>query len=192
LNLFLFHETAFADPGQIGIVRRTFEETYRNELFIIKVTSDDLTLSEAVDTYFFNSQLVSTAEGSMVLVSPWECSVHEKAKALIQRIIEQPNPIKDVVYVNIRQSMKNGGGPACLRLRIVLTQLEKNLSMPNFYFTNELYEKLTIWAERNYREELAPEDLSDPRLLQESRTALDELTQILDLGSIYDFQQNSD
>ena len=37
-------------------------------------------------------------------------------------------------------------------------------------------------------EELSQEDLGDPMLLDEVRKALDELTGILGLGSIYDFQ----
>jgi len=55
--------------------------------------------------------------------------------------------------------------------------------------TAELHDQLKAWIEKHYREELRADDLRDPRLLDESRTALDELTQLLKLGSIYDFQQ---
>jgi succinylarginine dihydrolase len=56
-------------------------------------------------------------------------------------------------------------------------------------FTETLYAKLTDWVRRRYRNTLTLMDLPDPQLLIDSRTALDELTQILQLGSIYDFQK---
>ena len=55
--------------------------------------------------------------------------------------------------------------------------------------TDALYAKLTAWVERHYRDRLSQDDLADPKLLDEVRTALDELTGLLGLGSIYDFQR---
>jgi len=43
--------------------------------------------------------------------------------------------------------------------------------------------------QKYYRDRLVPGDLADPQLLEESRRALDELTKILGLGSIYPFQR---
>jgi len=86
--------------------------------------------------------------------------------------------------------MNNGGGPACLRLRVVLTEQERSLANPSvFFLTDELYGSLKEWIERHYRDRLVPGDLADPELLDESRRALDELTRLLDLGSIYPFQR---
>ncbi len=42
---------------------------------------------------------------------------------------------------------------------------------------------------RRYRDRLAESDLADPKLIGESRTALDELTRILQLGNVYPFQR---
>ena len=111
-------------------------------------------------------------------------------KALLESVIaDSTNPIGAVHYVNIRQSMKNGGGPACLRLRVVLTDKERNSSHQGVYLTQNLCRDLRIWACRHYRDRLLPKDLSDPHLIDENRTALDELTEILGLGAIYDFQK---
>ena len=85
--------------------------------------------------------------------------------------------------------MRNGGGPACLRLRVVLTERELSSMHQGVLFTPVLYEKLKEWIQRHYREELRPQDLRDPQLMNETRTALDKLTTILRLGSIYDFQR---
>jgi succinylarginine dihydrolase len=86
--------------------------------------------------------------------------------------------------------MRNGGGPACLRLRVVLTEEELEAANPAQRFTPGLHATLANWVERRYRDSLSPADLADPQLLTESREALDELTQILDLGGdFYPFQR---
>ena len=51
-----------------------------------------------------------------------------------------------------------------------------------------LFKTLNQWVDQHYRDELTQDDLADPDLLIESRTALDELTRILGLGSVYYFQ----
>jgi succinylarginine dihydrolase len=101
----------------------------------------------------------------------------------------QDNPVKEIHYLDVRQSMQNGGGPACLRQRIWLNEEEKNAIRSNVFFTPELNQTLEQWIVRHYRDRLSPQDLGDPKLANESMTALDELTGILGLGSVYDFQQ---
>ncbi|MFY8210117.1 MAG: N-succinylarginine dihydrolase, partial [Caulobacter sp.] len=101
-------------------------------------------------------------------------------------------PIGRVEYVDVRQSMRNGGGPACLRLRVVLTQAELAATNPAQRFTADLQDTLADWITRRYRDRLSPADLADPRLLTESREALDELTRILGLGDdFYPFQRTA-
>ena len=85
--------------------------------------------------------------------------------------------------------MRNGGGPACLRLRVPLRAADMDGVNPAAILDAAKLAELRAWVGRRYREELAPSDLADPLLLRESREALDELTRILDLGAIYDFQR---
>jgi succinylarginine dihydrolase len=85
--------------------------------------------------------------------------------------------------------MQNGGGPACLRLRVVLTQQQQQALNTHTIMNDDLYVKLTSWVTKHYRDQLSVADLADPTLLDESRTALDALTQIMHLGSVYPFQQ---
>jgi succinylarginine dihydrolase len=94
-----------------------------------------------------------------------------------------------VIYQEVRESMQNGGGPACLRLRVVLNKTEYEAMHKGVELTETLYQKLTAWVEKHYRDRLLPEDLADPQLLEEGRRALDELTRLLQLGPIYPFQQ---
>jgi succinylarginine dihydrolase len=86
--------------------------------------------------------------------------------------------------------MQNGGGPACLRLRVALKDNELAAVNPGVILTPSLYDTLTAWVEKHYRDRLSESDLADPQLLTECRTALDELTQILKLGAVYPFQLN--
>jgi succinylarginine dihydrolase len=85
--------------------------------------------------------------------------------------------------------MQNGGGPACLRTRVVLNQEEQDAIPPQLFFSGELFDELTYWVKHYYRDSLSLSDFRDPELLTEIQAALDKLTQILRLGSIYSFQK---
>ena len=85
--------------------------------------------------------------------------------------------------------MMNGGGPACLRLKVILNEEEQNNLNQKFLMNNKKLDSIKLLIEREYRDVLYPEDLKDPSLLDESRRVLDELTQIFGIGSIYAFQK---
>lgn len=190
-NLFLYHESAFVHAGAViqEIARKVKETSHVNMIFI-PVSEDQLSLHDAVTSYFFNSQIVTLPDNTMRLIAPSECQEMESVHRLINDIIfDIHNPISGVTYFNLHESMRNGGGPACLRLRIVLSDKEIASTNPNVFLNDALYNKLVQWVERHYRDRLVPSELADISLLNECRTALDELTQILKLGSIYDFQR---
>ena len=98
-------------------------------------------------------------------------------------------PIDHIEYIDVRQSMRNGGGPACLRLRVVLNENELAAVNVGSIMTDDLHVRLNEWIDQHYRDQLFPADLADPKLLEEGRTALDELSGLLGLGSVYDFQR---
>jgi len=190
-NVFIYHEQAFFDADRvINELKERFLQTSKQELCTIKVSAHEVTIAEAVHTYLFNSQLVSLDNGQMVLIAPKESEDNRVVKKSIDHIISgKQNPINEVCFFDMKQSMKNGGGPACLRLRFVLTEDEINHMNPQVLLTDELYKKLIDWVEDHYRDQLSPEDLADPKLLEENRVALDEISQILQLGSVYEFQK---
>jgi len=107
----------------------------------------------------------------------------------LQGLTSSGGLIREVKVFDLKQSMQNGGGPACLRLRVVLNEAERAAVTRGVWIDDTLFGRLDTWIEKHYRDRLAPSDLADPKLLVESRTALDELTQILGLGSLYDFQR---
>jgi len=138
-------------------------------------------LADAVASYLFNSQIVTRPDGGMTLVCPIECQEIESAYKCTKRILEEDNPIDEVIFVDLRQSMNNGGGPACLRLRVVLDDEQAKAIHQGVVFTDELYDSLTKWVETHYRDSLAPDDLRDPKLIDEAYSAFEDLARILNL-----------
>ncbi|HTS21996.1 MAG TPA: N-succinylarginine dihydrolase [Casimicrobiaceae bacterium] len=179
------HERAFVDQAR---VLDTLAARIGPAFTPIVVTDREVTLERAVATYLFNSQLLSRAEGGLLLVAPAECSEDAAVGALLARLTSGDGPIREVLTFDLRQSMHNGGGPACLRLRVVLTDEERAAIGVRVWLDDALHDELVAWVGRNYRDRLAPADLADPALLDESRSALDELSRMLQLGSVHPFQ----
>ncbi|MCH8552705.1 MAG: N-succinylarginine dihydrolase [Natronospirillum sp.] len=185
-NVLFYHEEAFLNTE--AMLAEIDAKLQGADLIPVCIRNDQLTVEDAVNSYLFNSQLISLSDSEMALVVPKECEDSDKVWTLLNTLTDDPtNPISQVKVMDLKQSMRNGGGPACLRLRVVLSEAEQK-AVQHCLITPELVGKLRPWVEKHYRDELAQKDLADPQLLQESRTALDELTQILKLGSIYDFQ----
>lgn len=186
-NVLLYHQEAFLDSDKVlQEIRSKLDKT---TLIPLCIRSDDLTVQEAVGSYLFNSQLVSLDDNNMALIVPQECRTSARASAVLDALLDDAaNPITQVIAMDLKQSMRNGGGPACLRLRVALTADEVK-AVGRCIVTPALLDTLEGWVERHYRESLTMDDLCDPALLQESRCALDELTGLLSLGLIYDFQR---
>jgi len=183
----LWHEEAFEDATALDEIRSALEEL-GGTLRSWRVGSDELGVDEAVRSYLFNSQLLTTPDG-LVLVAPTEVEESEAARAVAERLVSE-GALHAARYLDVRQSMRNGGGPACLRLRVALTDEERADVLPGCVFDAERHAALRAWAEAHYRGSLSPEDLADPALVRESHEALDALTSILGLGSdFYGFQR---
>ena len=188
-DLLLLHERTFLNqPGVLTALRDALEQRCDTGLRALVVRDSEVPLSDAVRAYLFNGQLVGDAASRMTLVIPAECREIDSVAAWIARAeADDTNPIERVVVVDVRQSMQNGGGPACLRLLVPLTDEERPLA--SVVATNQLLDQLEAWVVRHHRDRLTPDDLADPCLMDESRTALDELSSLLELGSVYDFQR---
>jgi succinylarginine dihydrolase len=182
----LYHEGAFAETDRVlGEISSALAPA---DLEAHRVSAAELPLDTAVACYLFNSQLLPLADGSTALVAPEACRRTPAALAVIDRWREAV-PLGRVEFVPLAESMANGGGPACLRLRLELTAPERAAVHPGVLLDEPLLERLAAWVERHYRDRLALADLADPHLLDEGRAALDELTRLLDLGAFYPFQR---
>lgn len=189
-NFLFFHEHAFVNTDKL---LAELSNKFSAPLHFIRVDDDDISVETAVKTYLFNTQLIDLDEdkdgSNYALIAPMEAQESVAVNQYLQMLTNSGSPIKEVKYIDLRESMQNGGGPACLRLRIVMSVAQiKNLDA-TVIMNPELHTRLVKWVNKHYRDRLSSEDLRDPQLLLETNTALDELTQILNLGAIYDFQK---
>jgi succinylarginine dihydrolase len=184
----MLHEEAFvAVEPLLTTLRARLGDPFR----VVMATHRELPLEEAVVGYPFNSQVLTRADGTMCIVAPIESWQRPRPRSFLERVVAEDNPVTEVHYLDVRQSMNNGGGPACLRQRIRLTDAERGAVKARVFIDDALLAELRAWVQKHYRDRLAPKDLADVALARESMTALDELTRILDLGSVYDFQQSA-
>lgn len=183
------HQQAFLNQSQALTVIREKMAVIGQDFVAIEVPEQRVSVQDAVSTYLFNSQILTRPDGAMTLVVPEESRQNAAVWAYLTDLLQMGTPIDQIKVFDLRESMRNGGGPACLRLRVALNDAELAAVNPNIMMNDALFSTLNQWVERHYRDRLAQDDLADPQLLIESRTALDELTQILGLGSVYHFQR---
>ncbi|WP_145577594.1 N-succinylarginine dihydrolase [Yersinia alsatica] len=189
-NVLFHHQHAFIpDIDVIDDIRRKLGRI-EQQLVSIEVPAAQVSVAQAVSTYLFNSQLLSKPNGKMLLVIPQESQESPAVWQYLSELIQSGGPIDEVKVFDLRESMRNGGGPACLRLRVALNSAELQAVNSRVMLTPALFVALNNWVDQHYRDHLQFKDLADPQLLQEGRQALDELTRILNLGSIYPFQRN--
>jgi succinylarginine dihydrolase len=182
----MLHELAFEDPERVLAALRAL---LGEELRAVVAREAELPAAAAVATYPFNSQLLEQPDGGLVVLAPEESRRSAPARAFLERVLAEENPVGRVEFIDVNESMDNGGGPACLRLRAALTDEEVRAISANVLFSEDLDRRLVAWVTRHHRDRLTPADLADPALAREGMVALDELTGILDLGSVYDFQR---
>ncbi len=182
------HEHAFADKAALYSQIREKAQGLFEPVFV-EVAASDVSLDDAVSSYLFNSQLVrEPGAASLTLIAPTEVRENNKTAAIAAQL---SGAIGRVEFVEVRESMRNGGGPACLRLRVSMNGAERAAMRQGFLLTDALADQLEAWVRKHYREEIAPADLADPALFLETRIALDDLTRILPLGGdFYPFQRS--
>ena len=190
-DVLLLHERAFAGgAADVDRIAAAVEARCGVPLRAVVVPASQVPLEDAVRSYLFNSQLVAAGDGRTVLVAPAEVRETPSVAAWLAAAATDPHvPIDDVEVVDVRQSMRNGGGPACLRLRVVLTRAERDRLASGALVDEARIDALEAWVRTHYRDRVTPADLADPALLEECRAALDALTAMLGLGAVYPFQR---
>lgn len=183
------HEHAFVDAPAVYGALECALAARGGKLRIVEVPAAAVSVEDAVKSYLFNSQLLALPDGTLTLVIPGECEENPAVWAYLQSLVASGGPIAALRVFDLRESMKNGGGPACLRLRVVLDSAQQDAVAPGVWMNDALFGKLDAWVDRHYRDRLAEADLADPQLLDECRSALDALTAILGIGSVYPFQR---
>lgn len=184
-NFFFYHEKSFFNNSA---TIKKFDDKYKEitgkNLILLEVKEREVSLNEAVSSYLFNSQIISPKDQTgMILFAPKECEKFEKIRKYIERIIADPkNPLNQVIYFDLNESMQNGGGPACLRLRVVMNQDQLNDINQSLLFDEKLYEKLKKLINENYPDQLKLEDLIKPEVVSKINLCFDKYEEIFKIN----------
>lgn len=182
-RLLAYHELAFAEEENV------IEELKRRfpALLALRVTQEELPLAAAVESYFFNSQLLSLPQGGMALIAPQESANNPYASALFERWRQQDDvPINALYYMDLRESMMNGGGPACLRLRVVLSEEQAARIPKEFFYCNQMHERLEQVINTYYPETISPADMVNEATVLRCRKAVQEIAGIFGISGLYE------
>lgn len=161
------HEQAFEDrAGTYAAIRAALPQTV-----IVEAPADRISLDAAVRSYLFNSQLVTLPEGGMALVLPGEVQAVPEVWDWLTELVQGNGPIRRLEVVEVRESMRNGGGPACLRLRVAVSDAAFAAIDPRFLLDQAKADRMAAVIEAHWPETIAPDDLGDPALWRQCRTA---------------------
>jgi succinylarginine dihydrolase len=185
-NVLFYHEQAFHDEAAVLSNLRAALDGVGTAFNPIRVDTGLVSVADAVASYLFNSQLLTKADGRMALVIPQECQENLAVARYLEQLVASGGPVDELIHFDLRQSMRNGGGPACLRLRVALTDAEAAAMHQGVIMTEPLYATLVDWVGKYYRDHLEPKDLADPQLAMECQGALEALSRILGLPDLYD------
>jgi succinylarginine dihydrolase len=172
------HEQAFADKAHF------YSDLTKAlpEVEIIEVPASIVSLSDAISSYLFNAQLVTLPDGGMALILPSEAQDNQRVWGWLQSMVAGNGPIRRLVPVDVRESMANGGGPACLRLRVVADPAKID---PRFLADTAKLDLIAGVVNRHWPENIAPSDLANPTLISaivQARLALIEALELPELS----------
>jgi succinylarginine dihydrolase len=171
------HEQAFAERADFhAALKRLLPEVE-----IIEVPAAAVSLEAAVRSYLFNAQLVTLPEGGMALILPEEARETPSVRAWLEAMVAGNGPIRELLVVDVRQSMANGGGPACLRLRVVADPATVD---PRFMVDAAKLERIAAVVQSRWPDEIVPDDLLDPSLWDRIERARLALLEALELGEL--------
>ncbi len=171
------HAEAFADQaGAYNAIRTAFPA-----LEVVEVPSEAVSLAEAIRTYLFNAQLLSLPDGSMALIVPEECRESPSVWAYCEALMASNGPVREVIPVDVHQSMANGGGPACLRLRVVCDPATVD---PRFLLSETKADMIEQVIAQTWPQQIDPADIGSENLAKTVRAARYALLDALDLAEL--------
>ena len=171
------HEQAFADKDALiaALARQVPGFEY------VEVPAAEVPLEDAVRSYLFNGQLVTPPDGQPTLIVPGEARETVSVWSWIERHVAGNGPIRRVEVVDVRQSMANGGGPACLRLRVVA---DPSTVDPRFLVDEAKLERIGEVVRQTWPEQIHHDELQEPSLIADIERARDALLEALDLSAL--------
>jgi succinylarginine dihydrolase len=181
-SLLLLHERAFVEHEAL---LRELTSRLGVGFHAIVASEAELPLADAVAAYCFNAQLLSLPSGRMRLLAPQEAQSNAAAQRFLARALSECADLDGVDHIDVNGSMRNGGGPACLRLRVPLSDEDAARLSGNVQLDERLERQLESVIQRRYRDRVALSDMADPEFVREARETLDELLTALGLPDVY-------
>lgn len=179
-HLLLSHEDAFESPTQVceqvDAAIANLPQAFPWALLV--ASRADFGIEDAVRSYVFNSQLLDDSDGGIWLLGPDAIHASPGVVRWLDRLVDEGH-LSRWETMDLTQSMQNGGGPACLRLRVVMAEEEARSIRQQFLCDEALISKLELWVGRHYRDRLHPQDLADPQLATEIQRAHEELAALV-------------
>lgn len=173
------HEQAFAEKDRFFADLRAALP----EVEIVEVPAAHVSLADAISSYLFNAQLVTLPSGEMALILPAEARETPSVWNWLQQHVAGNGPIRRLEVVDVRQSMANGGGPACLRLRVVADPATVD---PRFLVDNAKLDRIARVIETHWPVEIAQDAIADPALLVQIGNARQALLETLEIVGLID------
>ncbi|SIO07340.1 succinylarginine dihydrolase [Parasphingorhabdus marina DSM 22363] len=172
------HEQAFEQPDELySEISEKFPEAE-----IVTVPADKVSLADAITSYLFNAQLVTLPDdGGMALVLPTEARDNAAVWRYLEELVAGNGPIRKLCPVDVRQSMANGGGPACLRLRVVADPTTVD---DRFMATPDKLVAMAAVIKKNWPESIRPAQLRDAKLAEQIQSARLALLELCDLSEL--------
>lgn len=157
-NLLVCHEKAFLNQRDF---LQQLNRVSNGNIEIIEVLEKEIALDDAVQTYLFNSQIVTDEHGARIMLLPIECQINSTVRHYVEDKLKSTLGLKEISYLDLQQSMKNGGGPACLRLRINMNEQEIKAMQGDLMLDDSRYRQLVDLVQAQYPEEMEIESLED-------------------------------
>lgn len=173
------HEQAFAEAGHLYAILRSALP----EIEIVEVPASQVSLEDAIRSYLFNAQLVTLPSGETALIVPQEARATPSVWRWLQEHVAGNGPIRRVEVVDVRESMGNGGGPACLRLRVVADPANVD---PRFLVDEAKLDRIGEVIERYWPDAIASGDLGHPELIRQIEEARSRLLNSLAIVELID------
>jgi succinylarginine dihydrolase len=171
------HEQAFEDrDGAHVAIREAFPAVE-----IVEVPASAVSLADAIRSYLFNAQLVTLPGGAMALILPTEARETPAVWSWLEAMVRGNGPIRRLVPVDVRQSMANGGGPACLRLRVVCDPAHVD---GRFLLDEARIDRIAAVVAAHWPETIVPDELGDAALVDTVRAGRAALLDVLDLAEL--------
>ncbi|SEI00219.1 succinylarginine dihydrolase [Rheinheimera pacifica] len=172
-DLLVFHQQAYEDHESL------IEKLMAQGICCVEIKAEEFSLEHALKTYFFNSEFISGKDGGLVLVMSKSCQHDAKVQVQLDRIQTAYSKEIKTMYVDLDDSLRNGGGPACLRLRVQLNQEQFSAIPSQFLLTQNKLEALQEVVTRFYRESLSYEDVLTEIFQRNLQPVYTKLEQIL-------------